>query len=79
MNSAIGPLAVGAVRTLLENGVTDINIIRHEALLDCLPIFVKIVGRQPTWQEVEQFKKAIEGSIKYHTRSADKPEDRGVV
>jgi len=77
MNSAIGPLAVGAVRALLKNGVTDATIIRHEALLDCLAVFVKIVDRQPTWQEVERIQRAIERSIEYHTASQDKDEVAG--
>ncbi len=71
MNTAIDSLAMGAVRALLKKGVTDANVIRHEALLDCLPVFVEIMGWQPTWQEVEQIKKAIEESIKYHTPGSE--------
>ncbi len=77
MNSAIGPLAVGAVRALLKNGVTDATAIRYEALLDCLVAFVKIMGRQPDWREIEQMQQAIEGSIEYHTASHDKDEVAG--
>jgi len=77
VNSVIGPLAVGAVRALLKNGVTDATVIQHEALLDCLVAFVKIMERQPTWQEVEQIQKAIERSINHHTTSQDEDEVAG--